>query len=191
MSSTTSSTTTQYYVFSADNNHVGPVSADLIGRGVVAGKVPNDAFVAPLGSTQWVPLGSIPELNLAVSVARIANSSVRPSAIPGSSPISAPPPPAVPKDLLPPAPAPAPAAPAPGPASVSPQPAAAPAPAAAAPAAAAAAPKPAAAPAATAAKPEEKKPALDPRYKLLPLAIFGCFAFLGIVETAIALLVMK
>lgn len=36
---------------------------------------------------------------------------------------------------------------------------------------------------------DAKKPILDPRYRLLPLAIFGACALLGVFETAIALLV--
>lgn len=165
----------QYYVFSADNNHVGPVSADLIGRGVVAGKVSTDAFVAPLGSSQWVPLDTVPELNLAVSVARVASSSVRPAPIPDTLVLTGPPPPAVPQDLAnflaPPAPLPPIAH-----ARLEPAPIVSPPPAKAE---------------KKEEKKEENKPVLDPRYKLLPLAIFGAFAFLGAIETVIALVVMK
>jgi len=141
----------QYYVFSADNNHVGPVTADLIARGVAAGKVQNDALVAPVGSSQWVSLTSIPEIATALSAHAPNHSSMRPISQPGTmllapeipppaqvaSPLEAPPPPKAEE------------------------------------------------------KKEEKKPTLDPRFKLLPLAIFGCFAFLGVIETAVALLVMK
>jgi hypothetical protein len=113
-----------YYVYSADNKHVGPISAELIAREVLAGKVPNDAFIAPIGSNSWTPMGQFPEVATALTQAKTA---------------STPPPPPV---------------------------------------AAAAAPE----------KKEEKKPVLDPRFKLLPLGIFAVFAFAGIVETAVVMI---
>jgi hypothetical protein len=122
----------QYFVFSADQQHVGPVTAEHIGRGVVAGKVPPDAFVAPVGAAEWVPLGSVPDINVAVNAARTA--------------VSAPAAPAA-TQLLPALQADAPAA-------------------------------------ATAEDPNKGAARPSP---LLPLAIFGGFVFVGVVETAITL----
>lgn len=219
----------QYYVYSADNNHVGPVSAELIARGVVAGKVPEDAFIAPTGSSNWTPISHIAEVFGAVSQAKKASTPPPPpplpvrasqSSIPASlpSPPTPPPPPVnasvgtAPKALsVPPMPVDAFASPfalapsvslqsapplppsasmqaaPPLPPSVSMQAAPPLVPAAEPPALAPVAP--AAAPVAAAPeKKEEKKPVLDPRFKLLPLAIFAVFAFLGVVETAVVMI---
>jgi hypothetical protein len=297
----TASVQNQFYVYSTDNNHVGPVNAELIARGVLAGRVPDDAYVAPVGSTNWVPMQSIAELTEAIRTARSTPSSMRPTALANGTPSVMPPPPPVPRDLMngptvvapqnpgpgpnaqtgvqtvvspgpiaavsngapnpfAPAttvasPAPAPVAPAPatqlsaaaangptsaGPTSVppaslqpqapQPQPQPAPVPHAAGPASngfmqaspgfapiqappavpamtpapAPVTPQPGPAPAAAAAvaspsisptppkggeeKKEEKKPVLDPRFKYLPLAIFGAFAIIGVIETAIVLI---
>src|SRR5512142_1856301 len=70
----------QYYVYSADNNHVGPVSAELIARGIVAGKIPDDAFVAPLGSNAWTPYAQVAEVHAAVTNAKKASTPPPPPA---------------------------------------------------------------------------------------------------------------
>lgn len=232
----------QFYVFSADNNHVGPVNAELIARGVVAGRVSHDAFIAPTGSTNWVPIASIQEIADAIQKERSTPSSMRPTSLGAGAPtVVTPPPPPMPRDLMagptvaaptsgnstvmspnPFAPNPptqlSPAAqqptsqpPPPPPPNLQPpvpayaaaaQPASVPAPPAqpasipaqpvASPLAPSPAPSPSIAPAPPASlgdpKKEEKKPALDPRFKLLPLVIFGACAFIGVVETAIVLI---
>ena len=159
-------TPAEYLVYSADEKHVGPVSAELIGRGVVAGKVPEEAYVAPAGTTAWAPIAAFPDI---VEAMRTHKSSLRPSAAYGAlhAP-SPPPPPAVPRDLV--------------------------APAALAPALVEAAPlslAPAAAEPKKEEKKEEKKPALDPKWKLLPVAIFGVFGFLAVIETAVVLIARR
>jgi hypothetical protein len=172
----------QYWVFSADGKHVGPVSAELIARGVAAGKVPEDAFVAPAGTTAWVQIGSVPEIAEAMRAAGSRPSSMRPSsmnmpsvqpAIPPAPPLPGDVPVPIASPLAPPAPAPEPFA-------------------GAAPPLGGAAPAPEAVPQAEAKKEEmkdePKKPALDPKLKLLPVAIFGVCAFIGILETAIVLI---
>lgn len=165
----------QYYVFSADNNHVGPVSADLIARGVAAGKVQTDSLVAPAGSGQWVPLTSIPELAAAVATHAPHTSNMRPASQPGTMLVQqAPQPPRLPQDVAAPQPSIAPPEPAPANAQVG-SPLEIPP------------PKVASQP----ATPAKEEKGLDPRFKLLPLAIFGCFAFLGVIETAFALVFIK
>jgi uncharacterized protein DUF4339 len=206
-----------YFVYSTDNKHVGPVDAELIARGVLAGKVPEDAYVAPAGTTSWAPLKNVPPIAEALRVARSPSgfapagsttpSSMRPSALAtGTSTVmTPPPPPPLPRDLAtmvattssrPPAP----------PTVISPNPFAAGATAVAATLAVASpapppsppvvvmgesepAPLQAPPPASSEEKSAEKMPALDPRMKLLPVAIFGACAVLGLIETAITLIV--
>lgn len=211
------STPTQYLVYSADDNHVGPVSAELIGRGVVAGKVPEDAYVAPAGSTAWAPLAAFPDI---VDAMRTHKSSLRPAASFGALHTPPPPPPpAVPQDLFAPASSPPASLPLPqihaAPTVVAPPPqvtviapppsvnvpiaplALAPVAPAPAPAPAEAAPPSLAAPVPSAAEPkkeekkEEKKPALDPKWKLMPVAIFGVFGFIAVLETIIVLVARR
>lgn len=166
---TMASPATQYWVFSADNNHVGPVSAELIARGIAAGKVPEDAFVAPAGSTAWVPLATVPEIAEAMKTAGSHPSSMRPSAmnIPTMQP-AVPPPAPLPADV--PIPIASPLAPPLGGAQAE------------------AAPAPPVEAKKEEKKDEPKKPVLDPKFKFLPLAIFGVCAFIGIIETAIVLI---
>ena len=129
---------TQYFVHSADNNHVGPVSAELIARGVLAGKIANGTFVAPVGSGSWLPFEVVGEVVEAIA----ARSSLPPPS--ADMPIVVlPPPPAVPAE-------------------------------AAAPTEVLDLPKP---------------EGLDSRYRLLPVAVFGAFAAVGVLETVFVLVV--
>lgn len=213
-----------YFVFSADNQHVGPVTADLIGRGVAAGKVPTDSFVAVAGTSHWVPLSSVPEILQAIAVSVPPPPPPAPAMATMLSPLPPTPPPVPPAPSIPPTPARASIPPTPARASASSISAAPlaplplPLPTAPAPTAFAHAPAPFAHPIADAApatanatqvmmeKPEEKKPeaeakkaeekkpeekkgpVLDARYQILPLAIFGAFAFLGALETGLTLI---
>ena len=130
---------TQYYVHSADNNHVGPVSAELIARGVLAGKIASGTLVAPVGSPSWLPFETVGEVREAIA----ARSSLPP---PSAD---------MPVVVLPPAPI---------------------------------APALGAAPTEAVAVESPKKPqGLDPRYRLLPVAVFGGFAAVGVIETILVL----
>ena len=55
-----------WFVYQADGNHIGPVSTELLARGVLAGKVPRDAHVGAHGDPQWYPLLSVPEIDAEV-----------------------------------------------------------------------------------------------------------------------------
>ena len=46
-------TVAEWYVCVDDAEPVGPVSADQIARGIRAGKIPQDAQVVRIGSTEW------------------------------------------------------------------------------------------------------------------------------------------
>ncbi len=56
-----------WFIHQAGGNHIGPVSSELIVRGVQAGKVPADAYVAAQSGGGWVPLSSVPELAAAIA----------------------------------------------------------------------------------------------------------------------------
>jgi len=129
-----------FYVFSQDHNHGAPVAAEMIARGVLTGRLAESTLVARVGAPSWTPLASVPEIGAALQVARGTPSSMRPTNFPPATPISIPPPPALPAEMKPAGP--------------------------------------------TGEKKDEKKePPLDPRFKFLPLAIFGVFAFFALVET--------
>ncbi len=159
----------QYYVYSADNNHVGPVSAEVIARGIVA----------PLGSNAWTPYAQVPEVERAVTNAKKQSTPPPPpaSAEFRAAPIAAAqalfnPPPSMLPPTIPPAP------PLPSPASLAPP-------------VLEAAPAPAAPVEAKKEEKKEEKKGLDPKLKLLPLGIFAAFAFLSILETVIVLVARR
>ena len=52
----------QWLVYQAEGTHVGPVTTELLVRGLAAGRVPKDAHVALAGSTQWQPVMAVGEL---------------------------------------------------------------------------------------------------------------------------------
>jgi hypothetical protein len=172
-----------WYVYQASGNHIGPVSTDLLARGIIAGKVPRDAHVGARGDTQWYPLLSVPDIQQAIAALQGQNVGARPMN-------SVPPAPAPGKDAptlrdLAQADAPGPIPPAPPvPTFGTPEPA--PAVAAPAPAPAAAAPAPAA------EKTEEKKddkpkaPPMPGYAKYVPFAIFGACVFIGLVEIGVS-----
>jgi hypothetical protein len=56
----------QWFVYQGEGSHVGPVSTDLLVRGIAAGRVPQDAHVAMAGSTEWKPLMTVSELVIAL-----------------------------------------------------------------------------------------------------------------------------
>ena len=55
-----------WYVYDSAGKHVGPVTTDLLARGIVAGKVPREAHVGAVGSASWLPVLEVPEVVLAV-----------------------------------------------------------------------------------------------------------------------------
>ena len=56
-----------WFIYQPNGNHFGPVTTDLLVRGVHAGKVPRDAHVAPRGGSGWVALLAVPELVAALA----------------------------------------------------------------------------------------------------------------------------
>lgn len=176
---------THFYVHSPQFQPAEPLTADHIARGIAAGKIPESALVAQVGATSWTAIESVDEIVEALRVAK----AVRPP-IP-VAPTRRPPTPAPVIAVATPVVGPIAAALAPVPAAVAPVPAPAAQPAVAL-VADAAVPAPVAAKPedkkADDKKPEEKKPVLDPKYKTLPLKIFGACCAVGLLETIIALL---
>jgi hypothetical protein len=157
----------QFYVHAIDDNPIGPVSADLIARGVLAGHVQHGTFVAPVGASTWVPLESVPEVTAAIDAAMRVEE--------GQSAMAAR------TMVIPPVPATVTLPPVMIPPTIPPLPLFEPA--------ATSLPPPAVTP--SEPKSEPKKPALDPRAKLLPLAIFAAFAACGVLETLVTLIARR
>lgn len=168
-----------WYVYQADGNHIGPVSTDLLARGIIAGKVPRDAHLGARGDTQWYPLLSIPEIQQTIASLQGQNVGPRPMS---SVPPTAPPGKDAPtlrdlaQDLSPPAPAPGMTAPFAPPAPYAQQAAPALAP-----------PAPAVAEPAAEKKEEKKSPPLPPATKYIPIAIFGACALIALIEVGVSL----
>jgi len=51
-----------FHVCVEGSDPIGPVSAEQIARGVIAGRVPRDAFVAREGAESWTDLLDVPEV---------------------------------------------------------------------------------------------------------------------------------
>ena len=62
------SPSTQYWVLFNDNRSFGPASADIIARAVTDGRMPEDVLVTPVGTTAWTQLRSVPEIDEAMRV---------------------------------------------------------------------------------------------------------------------------
>ncbi len=60
---------TRWYVCGDGSEPVGPLSAELIERGIMAGKVPDDAVVCAEGGISWVPIASISSFAAALETA--------------------------------------------------------------------------------------------------------------------------
>ncbi len=58
---------TEWYIYQASGNPAGPFSTDLLARGIVAGKVERDAYVAQPGDPQWTEILQQPEIAEAVA----------------------------------------------------------------------------------------------------------------------------
>jgi hypothetical protein len=90
-----------WYVYQGEGNPVGPLTADLIARGIIAGKVSREAFVACQGDAQWLGVMLTPEITQALEALERSGAPVPPRPINTIPP--APPPPAdeKPEDLKP------------------------------------------------------------------------------------------
>jgi hypothetical protein len=155
------------YVFQANGQPTGPFTTEALARAIVDGAMPRDAFVAPVGASQWLHASQVPEVNAFVDAMMRARST--------------PPPPMVAK-VQPPAPTePQLQPPVQVPVQQAPQSQQAPQ--------VQQAPQPQQTKPAADAKPTEDKPKAKPWPKWLPLAIFGCFATLALAEVAVALVV--
>ena len=58
---------TEWFIYQPGGNHIGPVTTELVARGVQAGKVPKDAYVAIQSGGGWVPISSVPEIMAAIA----------------------------------------------------------------------------------------------------------------------------
>src|SRR5262250_2948353 len=56
----------EWYVYQESGQHVGPVTVDLLARGINAGKVPRDAYAGVAGDSRWRPVLEIPEVAAAL-----------------------------------------------------------------------------------------------------------------------------
>jgi hypothetical protein len=56
----------EWYVSVGEGEPVGPVSTELVARGIVAGKVPRTAYVARVGDEIWQDVLDVPEIFEAV-----------------------------------------------------------------------------------------------------------------------------
>jgi hypothetical protein len=56
----------EWYVCTRGSEPVGPVSSELVARGIVAGKVPRDALLARVGDSVWQRVLRVPEITAAL-----------------------------------------------------------------------------------------------------------------------------
>ncbi len=52
----------QWFVITPEGRQVGPVTTDLLVRGISANKVPRDALVARAGDPAWQEMLDVPEI---------------------------------------------------------------------------------------------------------------------------------
>jgi hypothetical protein len=57
----------EWYVCTRESEPVGPVSSELVARGIIAGKVPRDALVARVGDSVWQRVLRVPEITDALA----------------------------------------------------------------------------------------------------------------------------
>ena len=62
--------TTYWYVYQADGLHVGPLSTELVARGVLTGRIHVGTHVGAAGGMQWWPLHHVAEIMYAVEALR-------------------------------------------------------------------------------------------------------------------------
>jgi hypothetical protein len=58
----------EWYVCTRGSEPVGPVSTELVARGIIAGKVPRDALVARIGDSVWQRVLRVPEITAALEL---------------------------------------------------------------------------------------------------------------------------
>ena len=168
----------EWYVYQEGGAHLGPVTLDLLARGIASGKVPRTAFAGPAGCGEWHGVLEYPQIVAALAAVekspdatiQMAPPSLSAFATPTSTPTST-------------ATATATATPTATPTATATSTATATATSTPTPTATATA-KPA-------AKPDEKKDVLDPRYRFLPLAIFGASAFIATIELIVGLVAAR
>ena len=61
-----------WYVYDSAGQHVGPVTTDLLARGIAAGKVSREAHVGAVGTASWHPVLQVPEVMHALQRAESA-----------------------------------------------------------------------------------------------------------------------
>jgi hypothetical protein len=71
-----------WFVFVDSGDHVGPVTIDLLARGLAAGKVPKDAQVARGSAAEWRPVLTFPELVAAMDDANTRDPDALPPLVP-------------------------------------------------------------------------------------------------------------
>lgn len=73
-----------YYVYQDSGQHVGPVTAELLAKGIATGKVPRDAHVGAVGDSQWHPVLSVPEVTSKLAELEAAHAPRPPAQAPPS-----------------------------------------------------------------------------------------------------------
>jgi hypothetical protein len=58
----------EWYVCTRGSEPVGPVSTELVARGIIAGKVPRDALIARVGDSVWQRVLRVPEITAALEM---------------------------------------------------------------------------------------------------------------------------
>ena len=86
----------EWWVTTGDRAPIGPVSTELLLRGLDAGEVPKDALVCEVGGTTWKMIGSVPEFHHAFGRHRARPTlehTTSPDAFEGTGPSKSAPPP--------------------------------------------------------------------------------------------------
>lgn len=69
----------QWWVTQGGQEPVGPVSTELVVRGLAAGRVPLDSYVCEVGGTAWKPVREVRDFSEAVAIAAALKVDDRPS----------------------------------------------------------------------------------------------------------------
>jgi hypothetical protein len=69
----------QWWVTQGGQQPIGPVSTELVVRGIAAGRVPLDSFVCEVGGTAWSPVRDVRHFAEAVAIAAALKVDERPS----------------------------------------------------------------------------------------------------------------
>ena len=166
----------EWYVYQEGGAHLGPVTLDLLARGIASGKVPRTAFAGPAGCGEWHGVLEYPQIVAALAAVEKSPDATIQMAPPSLSAFAVKPVAASPT------------------ATATSSPTSTSTSTSTATASPTSTPTSTAAPTATAkpaAKPDEKKDVLDPRYRFLPLAIFGASAFIATIELIVGLVAAR